>query len=202
MLSFCRLSDLEPSHDNDYREAWKHHFSIERDPSAMKCESNVFRYCPCRGVVLLLKKRKEQVIPSATLAAKITGVPLTLSLREEESDLKFMDRLPALAKSAEFIRTITPSSDEVLKTVHDFGLNWIDAPLNGDGRIELTRWLCEQSVSETRHRYGQLPEATTGEMKPCGRQSVIIPKSKRRRLLPWPFIQCSMPRSPKSFSSH
>ncbi len=30
------------------------------------------------------------------------------------------------------------------------------APRCGEGRIELTRWLREQSVSETRHRYGQL----------------------------------------------
>lgn len=165
VLSFCRLSDLEPSHDNDYREAWKNHFSIEHDPSGMKCESNVFRYRPCRGVILRLNERNEQVIQRAKLAAKITGVPLSLSLREEESEVKFMERLPALAKSAEFIRTITPPSDEVLKTVHDLGLNWIDAPLIGNGRIELTRWLREQSVSETRHRYGQLPDATTAHRR-------------------------------------
>jgi RHH-type proline utilization regulon transcriptional repressor/proline dehydrogenase/delta 1-pyrroline-5-carboxylate dehydrogenase len=47
--------------------------------------------------------------------------------------------------------------DEVLRAAHDAGLNWIHAPLLACGRIELTRWMREQSVTETRHRHGLLP---------------------------------------------
>lgn len=86
-------------------------------------------------------------------------MPLTISLRDEENDAQFIARLSALAESAEFIRTITPPGDEVLQAAHDIGLNWINAPLLANGRIELTRWMREQSVSETRHRYGQIPDS-------------------------------------------
>ncbi len=161
VLNFCRLSDLDTNTENDYREAWKNHFAIEHDPSAMKCESNVFRYRPCRGVILRLDSRDEQAITRAQLAAQITGAPLTLSVREEESNAQFIARLPALAKTAEFIRTIVIPSDEILHAAHEAGLNWINAPLLANGRIELTRWLREQSISETRHRYGQLPDPAT-----------------------------------------
>jgi RHH-type proline utilization regulon transcriptional repressor/proline dehydrogenase/delta 1-pyrroline-5-carboxylate dehydrogenase len=49
----------------------------------------------------------------------------------------------------------TPS-DVVLRAVHAAGLNWIQAPLSADGAVELPRWLREQAVSETRHRYGNV----------------------------------------------
>ncbi len=159
VLSFTQLSDLDPNQDNDYRQAWADHFAIEHDPSAMRCESNVFRYRPSHGVILRLDRQNEQVIARAKLAAEVTGVPLTISLRDEENDAQFIARLSALAESAEFIRTITPPGDEVLQAAHDIGLNWINAPLLANGRIELTRWMREQSVSETRHRYGQIPDS-------------------------------------------
>ena len=161
VLSFCRLSDAEKAMENDYRAAWANHFAIEHDPSALRCESNVFRYRPCRGVILRLDSRDERSIKHATLAAEITGAPLTLSVCKEESDAQFIARLPELAKGAEFLRTIAAPRDEVLRAAHDAGLNWINAPLLASGRIELTRWLREQSISETRHRYGQLPDPAT-----------------------------------------
>jgi RHH-type proline utilization regulon transcriptional repressor/proline dehydrogenase/delta 1-pyrroline-5-carboxylate dehydrogenase len=160
VLNLCRLSELDPKMENDYHEAWTNHFSVKHDPSAMKCESNVFRYRPCRGVILRLDTRNEHAIQRAKLAAEVTDAPLIISLREEESDAQFITRLPELAKRAEFLRTLTPPSDEVLEAVNDTGLNWINAPLLASGHIELTRWLREQSVSETRHRYGQLPDPT------------------------------------------
>ena len=68
----------------------------------------------------------------------------------------FIAQLPELAKNAEFLRTITPPSDAVLTAAYEAGLNWIDGPILANARIELTRWHREQSVSETRHRYGQI----------------------------------------------
>jgi RHH-type proline utilization regulon transcriptional repressor/proline dehydrogenase/delta 1-pyrroline-5-carboxylate dehydrogenase len=158
VLSFSRLSEARGSMGNDYREAWATHFAIAHDPSALRCESNVFRYRPCRGVILRLDTREEHTIERAKLAAEITGAPLTISVREEESDAQFIARLPELAERAEFLRTVAAPGGDVLRAAQDAGLNWIDAPLLATGRIELTRWLREQTLSETRHRYGQLPE--------------------------------------------
>ncbi len=176
VLSFCRLSEAEPttaavtracspcrqadlqSANPGYEQAWQTHFALEHDPSALKCESNIFRYRPCRGVILRLDSRDETTLQRAKQAAQITGTPLTISLRDEENDAAFIAKLPALAKNAEFLRTTIAPSPEVLAAAHNLGLNWINAPLLANGRLELTRWLREQSISETRHRYGQLPE--------------------------------------------
>lgn len=139
-----------------YLAAWREHFSQSHDPSGLRCESNIFRYRRCRGVILRLAASDSMVETLAGIAAETCGVPLEVSLSTEESDSAFAARLPELSKRAEFLRTITQPSDEILRAAHAFGLNWIDAPVSDEGRVELSRWMREQSISETRHRYGQL----------------------------------------------
>lgn len=147
--------DLHPGDTDDYARAWDEHFSRESDPTGLKFESNLFRYRPCRGVILRLGSADPVTIARAERAASISGVPLVISLASEESEAEFLARLPHLAGNAEFLRTTDPPSDAILRTSFAAGLNWINAPLLACGRLELTRWLREQSVSETRHRYGQ-----------------------------------------------
>ena len=149
------LPDFE-SAAASFRAAWREHFSQPHDPSALRCESNVFRYRPCRGVILRLRAHDATSEALSRLAAEICRVPLQISIATEESDAAFATRLPGLARRAEFLRTFTTPCDDILRAAHSAGLNWIDAPLSAHGRLELTRWLREQSVSETRHRYGNL----------------------------------------------
>ncbi len=143
----------------NYRVAWREHFSKEHDPSALRCESNVFRYRPCRGVVLRLDAPDAEIESAARAAAEVCGVPLTISHADAESDDVFISRLPELAQCAEFLRTTATPPDAVLRAAFAAGLNWIEAPISASGRLELTRWMREQSVSETRHRYGNITEA-------------------------------------------
>ncbi len=161
--------------EDDYEDAWREIFSRESDPSGLKCEANVFRYRSCRGVVLRLGFPDPVEIKRARKAATVTGSPLEISLATEESEAAFLARLPRLANEAEFLRTVVPPSDDVLRAAFDAGLNWIDAPFPACGRIELTRWLREQSVSETRHRYGQLH----GPESPRSRKAVTSPTAAR-----------------------
>jgi RHH-type proline utilization regulon transcriptional repressor/proline dehydrogenase/delta 1-pyrroline-5-carboxylate dehydrogenase len=139
-----------------YRAAWAEHFSKEHDPTGLVCEGNVFRYRPSRGVVLRLPAADPAIEALAHEAATICGVPLVISRAAEESDAAFAARLHDLAKGAEFLRTTEKVSDAVLRAAHEAGLNWIAAPFSTAGRLELTRWLREQAVSETRHRYGNV----------------------------------------------
>lgn len=159
--SFLHLSDV-PDVSTDfaasYREAWETHFSRSHDPSGLRSESNVFRYRPCRGVILRLPRRDEAVIERAQLAASLSGAALLISLADEESDADFAARLPALCARFEWMRTVEGASDEVLRAAHEAGFNWIDAPISAHGRVELRFWLREQAVSQTRHRYGQVSE--------------------------------------------
>ena len=138
----------------NFREAWETHFSVEHDLTGLKCESNVFRYRPCRGVILRLPEADATTETIANLAAEFCGTHLEISRANEECDSAFAARIAELANQAEFVRTIVPPSDEILRAIHANNLNWIHAPLSMIGRVELTRWLREQAVSETRHRYG------------------------------------------------
>ncbi|WP_088253938.1 bifunctional proline dehydrogenase/L-glutamate gamma-semialdehyde dehydrogenase [Fimbriiglobus ruber] len=162
VLSFIRLEDAgEVSWadvETSYRAAWRDHFAVDHDPSGLRCEENVFRYRVSRGVILRVPTANESVIKRAELAAEITGVPLVVSIATEEPDEAFAARLPELAKHAEFVRSVGPLPDVVLRAVHTSGLNWIEAPVTASGRAELRYWLREQAVSRTKHRYGQIPE--------------------------------------------
>ena len=45
---------------------------------------------------------------------------------------------------------------ERLRAAYAAGLNWIPATFSAVGRLELLRWMREQAVATTRHRYGNL----------------------------------------------
>jgi RHH-type proline utilization regulon transcriptional repressor/proline dehydrogenase/delta 1-pyrroline-5-carboxylate dehydrogenase len=162
VFGFYRLRDCTPNlsmdSQNDYAQAWNDHFAVEHDPTGLQAESNVFRYRPSRGVVLRVWSRNKADIELARLASEICHCPLTVSFCESESDGEFTARLPKLAETNEIVRTFEAPDESVLRAVHLYGLNWINGPILRTGRIELGRWLREQSVTQTRHRYGQIQQ--------------------------------------------
>ncbi len=101
----------------------------KHDYAQLKCESNHFRYRPCRGVILRLPYGDEQLVSQAEYAAQLCGVSLTISLASVESDDNIIARLPVLAQQAEFLRTIEPVADSVLAAAQQADLNWINAPI-------------------------------------------------------------------------
>jgi RHH-type proline utilization regulon transcriptional repressor/proline dehydrogenase/delta 1-pyrroline-5-carboxylate dehydrogenase len=157
---FSSFTDVElPDLGNarrSFHAAWEEHFAIEHDPTGLLAESNVFRYRPCKGVILRLSAPDALVEGLASLAAETCGVPLVISHGNVESDDAFVARLGALAEHAEFLRTVDTPSDAILRAAYAAGLNWIPAPFSAVGRLELLRWLREQAVATTRHRYGNL----------------------------------------------
>lgn len=161
---FARLEEVAPasleSARASYAQWWKEHFSIGHDPSTLRGESNVFRYRPCRGVILRVEEGDGRAIALARWAAETCGVRLHVSIGPNESEAALAARLPGLAGEAEFLRTVRPPSDELLSAAWVAGLNWINGPLLAEGRYELTHWLREQSLSETRHRYGLIVDTS------------------------------------------
>ena len=161
VAQFARFKEAGAASDT-FQRWWQDYFSRTHDPSGLRCESNIFRYRPCRGVVLRLDDGDTTSLERARKAAQICGARLHVSLAAQETEESLAARLPALAAEAEFLRTVKPPSDALLRAAYEAGLNWIDAPLLSDGRHELTRWLREQSISETRHRYGLLMDKQEG----------------------------------------
>jgi RHH-type proline utilization regulon transcriptional repressor/proline dehydrogenase/delta 1-pyrroline-5-carboxylate dehydrogenase len=161
VAQFARFEEAAAMADT-YELWWREHFSRAHDPSSLHCETNVFRYRPCRGVVLRLDESDTRSLELARKAAQICGTRLHVSLAGKESEEALAARLAGLVAEAEFLRTVLPPSDALLRAAYTAGLNWIDAPLLSDGRHELTCWLREQSISETRHRYGLIIDNAAG----------------------------------------
>jgi RHH-type proline utilization regulon transcriptional repressor/proline dehydrogenase/delta 1-pyrroline-5-carboxylate dehydrogenase len=170
VLSFGRWHDTEVVADPQsaaafsFRRAWVEHFNVEHDPSALTSERNALRYRrPPRGVVLRLGSDADETAARLALAAaKVTGTVVRVSAATSmarlgvdvvvEDDHQFADRLAAIA--ADRVRLLGTADDEIYRAAHRANLPVDDHPVVRHGRIELLRWLREQAISETRHRYG------------------------------------------------
>jgi RHH-type proline utilization regulon transcriptional repressor/proline dehydrogenase/delta 1-pyrroline-5-carboxylate dehydrogenase len=167
-----------------YALAWQHHFSREHDPMRILGERNVFRYRPCRGVLVraeTVSAAGRLALQQVLLAALTCGVPLTVSLSrgepwpwlaghptiaavaERESDL--IEHVQS-SDGVERLRVLDPVSLRVRTAAHEAGAVVIDAPVLAVGRLELRWYLREQTVSHVLHRYGNVSEPATGKITP------------------------------------
>jgi RHH-type proline utilization regulon transcriptional repressor/proline dehydrogenase/delta 1-pyrroline-5-carboxylate dehydrogenase len=159
-----------------YARAWREHFSREHDPSPIVGERNGFRYRPCRRIVARAGA-PSVALAQVALAARATGVPLTISLapgspvprwvdqRSEarivvETEMGFVERL-AYPEDAERVRVWEPLAVAARAAANSAGLPVIDAPVVANGRLELRWYLREQTVSRMLHRYGSVAESRT-----------------------------------------
>ena len=162
-----------------YARAWRRHFSQAHDPSAIPGERNVFRYRPCRRVLVRGTARDAMALAQVTLAAGAVGVPLTISLSPDsppaawlaegdgvelsvEAEAGFVERL-AHPDGAERVRVWAPISTAARAAANGVGLTVFDAPVLANGRLELRCYVREQSVSRVVHRYGSVTEPAATE---------------------------------------
>lgn len=147
----------------------KYEFSIEHDPSAMRCESNHFRYRRFENALIRATTAlSDGELARLLIAAAGIVTPVTLSLDAPrpwlaqisistviENCTTLVARLPSIGICV--IRA--PHGDVMLKQAAlAAGLRWSDGAVICNARIEWLGWLREQSVSHTRHRYGtQIP---------------------------------------------
>ncbi len=158
-----------------YAHAWATHFSNEHDPSGLAPEANIFRYRPCRAVLMRASRTTELVnICQMALAARTCGVPLTISLPPsappqwqqiadgESIQVLFEDEMMLITRLQEgrhtYERLRAPGRvATVLRQAAQFAnLAVLDAPVLANGRLELRTFLREQAVSQTLHRYGNI----------------------------------------------
>jgi RHH-type proline utilization regulon transcriptional repressor/proline dehydrogenase/delta 1-pyrroline-5-carboxylate dehydrogenase len=142
------LTDIADS----FNQWWKREFSQAHDPSDLQAESNVLRYRPYRRGVLVHVGPGAPVEATdvCRLASQLTGTPMELT-----------DHGRLLSHDVDKLRILGDAPDQLRREALAHGMTIDDSPLCGHGRIELLRWLREQSVSETRHRYGNpRPSAT------------------------------------------
>ncbi len=140
---------------------WSTEFAVEHDPTALFCESNVFRYRPLERVAVRVE-RSDRPTAAAELervlaAARRCGVATVVSDSDTESAAEFAARLDALAaRGVSRIRLIGSCDDGLRTAANSAGVHVADDVVTANGRIELLHYLREQSVSRTLHRYGNL----------------------------------------------
>ncbi len=158
-----------------YAWAWQSHFSLSHDPSQVRGEVNLFRYRPCRGLWLRISEDAEPVaVMQALLAVCTTGQALQVSLPPSQaSDWNWLDREAeihvvvedaaafaarlASAGSLDRLRVIGSCSEALYRVANTAGVAINDAPPLINGRLELRYYVREQAISQTVHRYGNLP---------------------------------------------
>ena len=158
LLQLSRIADRDDADRSlddvvaSYREAWRREFAVDHDPSGLASESNVLRYRPVGRVVVRHDGTDTTSLDRLRAASRISGVELI------ESDSR-------TTGDAEFIARVTPS-DRVRLIAADPAPTlallptdrWVDIERpTAHGRVELVKWVREQTVSRTLHRHGRLP---------------------------------------------
>ena len=91
-------------------------------------------------------------VETAHAAAAVAGVRLTVSDAATEDDHALAVRLADLG--ADRLRVLAPLGDALAAAAHAADVAVDTAAVSADGHVELPRWVREQAISTTRHRYG------------------------------------------------
>jgi len=157
---------LRPAAESD--AFWmKREFGIEHDPSALRCESNVFRYRPIKQV--LIRASDQRSLARMVLAACAADCRIELSVESadglpswtarfpvwEESEARLAERLSLVGDDLGLVRCDHAGSDLVESAVR-CGIRMVTGGAIANGRVELLACFYEQTVSETLHRHGSV----------------------------------------------
>ena len=137
-----------------YEHWWASHFSAIHDPSGLAVERNALRYLPLRHVVV--RHGDDAAAEDLELlrhAAAVTGAEVTFSSQDQHTDEELASELRS---AVDRLRLLTSCSEVLLRACHGLDVAVDRSPVSRHGRIELTRWLRQQAISETAHRYGRL----------------------------------------------
>ena len=183
VLQLCRARQVAPSVEepamlqaaaDSYERAWREHFSQVYEPIRLLGERNVFRYRPCRRVLVrgeAATAAGRLALSLVLLATRACGAPVTVSLSAgepgpwlaeaddggavAETEAELIARLGA--GGFERLRALVPISHALRAAAHSAGMAVLDAPVLAAGRLELRHYLREQTVSHLVHRYGSVP---------------------------------------------
>ncbi len=159
LRQWAALSDLDTAL-GEACQWWQEYGSLARDDVHLSAERNVVRY---RHTLKPVVVRVDDAI-TPTQLAYVRGLVATATLDVEfssdapikglldvtlESVVELADRARGVAKVRWLSREAPPTS-----TLLSAGVSVDTRPLAQAGSVELTRWLLEQSVAITNHRYG------------------------------------------------
>jgi RHH-type transcriptional regulator, proline utilization regulon repressor / proline dehydrogenase / delta 1-pyrroline-5-carboxylate dehydrogenase len=154
-----------------YAHAWQSHYGVAHDPSQVLGESNVFRYRPLKGGMVVRVAHPDDVLPAlqALLAARTCNTAVYLSVAPGISTMHQLAGLPKLTiateDEAQLARSVGQGERLILfgavdtavrQAANEAHVPIIDVPLTSNGRVALRYFLREQAVSYTTHPYGNI----------------------------------------------
>ena len=143
---------------NSFDIWWQQWFSVPHDPSDLRSERNVLRYRALGPVVLRIgPDTPSRLVDVALAAAKRCGVVVTISNITTETEEQLCQR--AAQSGIERVRSLVAVSDSLRLWLVEHGIGLDETAVSSHGRVELARWVKEQSISETTHRYGRITES-------------------------------------------
>jgi RHH-type transcriptional regulator, proline utilization regulon repressor / proline dehydrogenase / delta 1-pyrroline-5-carboxylate dehydrogenase len=161
--TLCRWFETDTKHPDEHPDGHRTDFvstlqalfMSESDPSALRSESNVFRYRPLpRGVLLRIGLgAPNDSLELAQSAARATHCPLTVSHEREETEQACIQRLQI--QRPDRLRVVGECTDELRRAANELGIRIDEAVLMAHASVEVTRWAREQAVSTTMHRHGR-----------------------------------------------
>jgi RHH-type proline utilization regulon transcriptional repressor/proline dehydrogenase/delta 1-pyrroline-5-carboxylate dehydrogenase len=166
-----------------YAKAWRDHFGVVHDPSRLLGQDNLFRYRPAHGMVLRLERGARVLdVSSALAAARTCGTAIRVSVGEDDGDgrdcLAALAAWPHVVESEEAlaarlesdgigrIRSLGSPGAPLRDAAAAAAIHCEDAPVLANGRVELLRYLLEQSVSIEVHRHGNLGDREAEDRAP------------------------------------
>jgi RHH-type proline utilization regulon transcriptional repressor/proline dehydrogenase/delta 1-pyrroline-5-carboxylate dehydrogenase len=170
LLGLRRWRDREPTSVataiTSYGLAMQDCFSGIAELAGLASETNELRYRPVRpGIIIRFGDDVEDDdLRKASAAAELCGTPVRFSSNrtragfgasiEVENDATFAEALRA--NSQWRLRLLGTTEPEVVEQGARLGMTVLDEPMCSDGRLELVRWLREQAISRSLHRYGNV----------------------------------------------
>jgi len=153
-----------------YRHCWDSHFGRVTELAGLSCESNQLRYRPVTAgvIVRVTEDASDEEVAKALCAAAVTGTPVRVSSAVARQgwraqtgatfDVESAEALAASLRDADGsrLRLLGKAEPEVLAGAADDAVTVLDEPMCSHGRVELVRWLREQVVTRSLHRYGNV----------------------------------------------
>ncbi len=135
--------------------------TVDHDPSGLAAERNTFRYRRLSGGVACrvgtATSERDRALIAA--AARVSATRLVLSDAADEPASHFAERLAGLG--VDRLRVLGDDADAdgfpIRRAAHRAGIVVDTSDPVGAPEVELPRWLREQSLSITAHRYGRVP---------------------------------------------
>ena len=151
-----------------YRRWWDAHFGQVTELAGLSGEANELRYRPVAGGVILRvgEDAPDEEVAKALHAAALCGTPVHVSSSRPRRHgaapspaSVTVESAASLAASLSGVdgarlRLVGKPESEVVAAAAEQALTVMDEPICSHGRIELVRWLREQVVTRSLHRYG------------------------------------------------